>query len=771
MLLIKCAKQSFRLILLAALAAGGRFPQIAVAQESAWPHFLGYSRRASKVEAQWEAKFRAIPSAERIRAANKFLSAYPHAAGSARDRQNAYWILSKFKEWGWNTHIEKFDVLLPYPKERLVELVSPDQYKARLEEPAIAVDPTSSQHSLQFPTYNMYAADGDVTAPLVYVNYGMKQDYEELARMGISVKGDIVIARYGNGWRGLKPKLAAEHGAVGCLIYSDPRDDGYWQGNVYPAGPWRPRWGVQRGSVMDMLLHPGDPLTPGVGATQQAHRLALKNAKTILKVPVLPLSYGDAQPLLSALGGPVAPAGWRGALPITYHVGPGPARVHLKLVSSWNIKPIYDVVARIPGATDPGEWIIRGNHEDAWVNGSWDPVSGLTPMLEEARALGILVKEGWRPSRTIIYCVWDGEEPGLLGSTAWVEKHASDLSRHAAVYINSDSNGRGFLFASGSPSLEKFVNQVARDVQDPEKKMSVEARLRFYRIARTKSEAERRRLREGRDLRIGALGSGSDYSAFYDHLGIASLDLEFSGESPGGIYHSAYDDFYWYSHFGDPTFVYGRALAETAGSAVMRLADAPLLPFDFADLAASVKSDVNQVETGLRAQRREAREHDLEMRDGAFAAVANPCKPFVPSVTEAVPPRLDLKRLDKAVSLLTASANAYEKVLREVDTQGNSLSEGASLTAVNQTLLESERALASPGGLPGRPWYRQEISAPGLDTGYAAETLPALRDAIEEHNWNLARREMGLVKGVLDREATSIHLALSKLEMADRQGI
>jgi N-acetylated-alpha-linked acidic dipeptidase len=730
------------------------------------PTLQGFSAADAQTEQQWESKFRTIPSAQIIRDTNKFLSAYPHNAGSARDKENAEWILKKFNQWGWKASIEAFYVLLPMPKERLVELVAPNRFRARLEEPTIAVDPTSDQHQEQLPTYNMYSADGDVTAPLVYVNYGMESDYKQLEQLGISVKGAVVIARYGGGWRGLKPKLAAEHGAVGCLIYSDPRDDGYWQGEVFPQGPWRPRGGVQRGSVMDMVIYPGDPLTPDVGATKDARRLPLKDAKTVTKIPVLPLSYGDAQPLLAALGGPTAPPDWRGALPITYRVGPGPAKVHLRVISSWDIKPIYDVVARIPGSTDPDEWIVRGNHHDAWVNGSEDPVSGLTPMLEEARAFGELLMQGWKPRRTIIYCAWDGEEEGLLGSTEWAEEHADELRQHAVVYINSDSNARGYLNASGSPSLQKFINAVASDIQDPEKGIPVEKRLRFYRLTHAKTDTDREALRNGRELKIGALGSGSDYSAFIDHLGIASLDLGYGGEDGGGIYHSIYDDFYWYSHFGDPNFVYGRTLAQTAGTAVMRLADADLLPFDFKALVDAVKAYTGQVRDYLRNERKQTRERNMEIMEGVFTATMDPRKRRVPPHIQAVPPYLNFAPLENGVASLEHSADEYERALNDAESHGGLKQSPNSLTPVNQLLRESEQMLTSGDGLPGRPWYKNELCAPGMYTGYAAKTLPAVREAVEQKDWTLADQQMMTLGAVLSHEAALIANAASELEKA-----
>src|SRR5437660_4827138 len=370
---------------------------------------FGYSAESSRIERQWEEKLRVIPSPDNLRAYMQRLSAHPHHVGSPYDKANAEWILAKFKEFGLDVHIEQFDVLYPTPKERVVELVDGGpKFVAKLEEPPVPQDPTSNQQNEQLPTYHAYSIDGDVTAPLVYVNYGVPEDYEQLERMGVSVKGAIVIARYFHSWRGIKPKVAAEHGAVGCLIYSDPHEDGYVQGDTFPNGAWRPKDGVQRGSVADMPIYPGDPLTPGIGATKNAKRLPVKDAPTITKIPVLPISYGDAQPLLAALRGRVAPAEWRGALGITYRVGPGPARVHLRVKSDWGLKTLYDVIARVPGAIAPDAGVGRGNHHDAWVNGAEDRTSGRVPLLEEARAYGQLLKQGWKPRRTIIYAAWDG---------------------------------------------------------------------------------------------------------------------------------------------------------------------------------------------------------------------------------------------------------------------------------------------------------------------------------------------------------------------------
>src|SRR5882762_6798533 len=478
---------------------------------------LGFSPETSQTQRTLEGKFDGYLKADNLRDWLKRLSARPHHLGSAYDKENAEFIASLFKSWGYDTNVEEFQVLFPTPKRRVVELIAPERFVAKLAEPPLPGDATSGQTSEQLPVYNAYSIDGDVTGDLVYANYGIPADYDVLERNGVDVKGKIVITRYGGSWRGIKPKVAAEHGAIGCIIYSDPKDDGYGQGDVYPKGAWRNENGAQRGSVMDMPVHPGDPLTPGIGATANAKRLEIKDAPTLTKIPVLPVSYGDALPLLRALEGPVAPAAWRGALPITYHIGPGRATVHLTLEFDFNIVPAYDVIARLRGNERPDEWVIRGNHHDAWVNGAGDPISGLVPMLEEARAVSELTKTGRRPRRSIIYAVWDGEEPGLIGSTEWAETHAQELQSKAVLYLNSDGNSRGFLYVGGSHTLENFINDVARDVIDPEKEIAVFERSRAGAIINGDAE-QRREARDRADLRISALGSGSDYTPFLQHL-------------------------------------------------------------------------------------------------------------------------------------------------------------------------------------------------------------------------------------------------------------
>ncbi|MFL5489186.1 MAG: transferrin receptor-like dimerization domain-containing protein [Gemmatimonadaceae bacterium] len=711
----------------------------------------GFFPQSVQRERDLEARFKAMPEPARMRDAMQRLSARPHHVGSPYDKENAEWILSQFKSYGWDAHIENFDVLFPTPVERVVELVAPTTFKASLQETAIPLDPTSNQQAEQLPSYNAYSVDGDVTGPLVFVNYGVPADYEELEQRGISVKGAIVIAKYGGSWRGIKPKVAAEHGAIGCLIYSDPRDDGYAGGDVFPNGPMRPAQGVQRGSVADMPVYPGDPLTPGIGATKNAKRLTVAQAPTITKIPVLPISYGDAQPLLAALGGPLAPSAWRGGLPITYRLGAGPARVHLRVKSDWSLKTLYDVIAKLPGTTEVDQWIIRGNHHDAWVNGAEDPISGLVAELEEARALGTLYKQGWRPKRTIIYAAWDGEEPGLLGSTEWAEAHADELKAHAVAYLNSDTNGRGYLGVSGSHSLEKFINGVAMDVEDPESGVSSWKRLQGSRLLNANSES-RREIRDREDLRIGALGSGSDYSPFIDHLGIASLNLGYGGEDDGGIYHSIYDDFYWFTHFSDTAFVYERALAQAAGISVLRLANADLLPFAFTNLAETVQGYVKDLQS-LRDRRSEQiAERNRQIEEGLFKFTSDPRDPVTAPQRQQAAPQLNFAPLLNALDSLTHAASRYDKAyVRAVAENRASIAK-----TVNERLIQAERALTSNEGLKNRSWYVHMLYAPGFYTGYGVKTIPGVREAIEQGQWQDADREIARAAAAVEREATLV---------------
>jgi N-acetylated-alpha-linked acidic dipeptidase len=717
-------------------------------------HLLGYSSQTSQQQKDWEKKFRDGIVPGNIRENMRRLSARPHNVGSPYDKDNAEWILSKFKEYGFDAHIETFSVLFPTPKERLVELLEPTKFTAKLQEPALPVDPTSNQTAEQLPTYNAYSIDGDVTAPLVYVNYGNREDYEQLDRLGISVKGAIVIARYGGGWRGIKPKVAGEHGAIGCIIYSDPKGDGYYNGDDYPNGGWRPRFGVQRGSVMD-TDYPGDPLTPGVGATADAKRLPIKEAKTITKIPVLPISYADATPLLSALKGPVAPENWRGALPITYHVGPGPAKVHLRVSSNWDLN----------GSND-GQWVLRGNHFDAWVNGAEDPISGQSALLEEARMLGELHRQGWVPKRSIIYCAWDGEEPGLLGSVEWVETHVDELKKHAIAYINSDSSNRGFIDTGGTQDLERFISNVARDIQDPETKMTAFERAHLNSIASAKTADEKKERRNRNNLVVDALGDGSDFTAFQDFAGISTLNVEYGGEDDGTQYHSIYDDFYWYTHFVDTDFVYGRALAETIGTAAMRLADADLIPVDYSPQADAISKYETELEKLLKDKQDEFTERNLELQEGVFKATNDPRRPTQPPPAEVVPPYMNFASMKNAIDMLKKSSERYSKALSKWRDSGSPQLSAEKVEQINADLIQVPRLFLNEKGLPERPWFKNQIYAPGAYTGYGAKPIAAVREYMDEKKWKEADAQIPGVAHVIENVSAGINKAAADLESA-----
>lgn len=695
----------------------------------------GFTKETSAKQTSLEQQFDALLSAQNVGNTIRELSAKPHEIGSAGSKAVAEAILAKYKSWGWDAQIETYQVLFPTPVTRVLEMTSPTQYTAILKEPALKEDATSGQAG-QLPTYNAWSADGDVTGQLVFVNYGLPSDYETLAKLGIDVKGKIVIAKYGRSWRGIKPKVAYEHGAIGCIIYSDPKDDGYSRGDVYPKGPFKNEYGVQRGSVMDMVLYPGDPLTPGVGATENAQRLDRKDATTILKIPVLPISYHDAQPLLAALDGPVAPADWTGGLPITYHVGPGKAIVHLKLAFDWKIRPAYDVIAKIKGSTYPDEWVIRGNHHDAWVNGANDPISGQSALLEEAKAIGELVKKGWQPKRTLVYCAWDGEEPGLLGSTEWAEDHGKELQQKAVVYINSDGNGRGFLNAEGSHALNNFMYQISETVKDPETGVSIFKRRLAEQIVHASSDEKKQALMKEHTLELGAMGSGSDYSTFIQHLGVPCLDLGFGGEDAGGEYHSIYDSWDMYRRFKDPTFEYGVALAQTAGRAALRMAEADVLPFDFRSLHKTVDGYINELMQNLQQMRISTMVENKMIATHQFQLAADPTNKTVLLSEKPAIPYLDFSPLQNAVVALKTSsdslANTWEKAL-----QNSSMQE-----SLNKALYRAEQQLLSTNGLPRRPWYKHTLYAPGFYTGYGVKTMPGIREAIEQRNWKEAQEQI-----------------------------
>ncbi|MBK9152961.1 MAG: M28 family metallopeptidase [Chloracidobacterium sp.] len=713
---------------------------------------MGFSPAGSSSQRTLEARFDSMLKTENLRDWMKRLSARPHHLGSAYNKENADFILSLFRSWGYQAELEEFHVLFPTPKTRIVEMTSPERFSLKLQEPPVEGDATSGQHAEQLPSYNAYSIDGDVAGPLVYVNYGTPADYEELDLRGIDVKGKIVLARYGGSWRGIKPKVAAERGAVGCLIYSDPRDDGYFQGDVYPKGPYRNENGVQRGSVMDMPLFPGDPLTKGIGATKDARRIDIRSSPTLTKIPVLPISYSDALPLLRNLDGAVVPTAWRGSLPVTYHFGGGSPTVRMKLEFNWDIKPIYNVIAKMPGTERPDQWIIRGNHRDAWVNGADDPISGLVALMEEARAIGELAKTGWKPKRTIVYAAWDAEEQGLIGSTEWVEQHAAELRERAVAYINTDSNGRGFLGVGGSHTLEKFINEVGKGVIDPQTKLSVWERARANRIVNGSADARRDAL-DRNDLRISPLGSGSDYTPFLQHLGIASLNIGFGGEDGGGSYHSIYDSFDHYTRFGDPGLVYGVALAKVCGHATLRLANADTLPFEFGNFADTIELYSREVSQLADSMRSETARMNADIALGRWLVVQDPTERLVVPKQKDGVPFLNFAPLQNAVAKLRASAANYQ-----VQTRGKSL-EPARQKQLDEILYRTERALTRTEGLPRRDWFRHHIYAPGFYTGYGVKTLPGIREAIEQRDWKEAEEQITIAARVLENVAAEIERA------------
>jgi N-acetylated-alpha-linked acidic dipeptidase len=714
---------------------------------------MGFSAENSAKQKVLEAKFDSFLKADNLREWMKRLSARPHHVGSPYGKENAEFIAAQFKSWGFDTEIEQFDVLFPTPKTRLLEMTAPEKFTAKLEEPTLKEDSTSGQKNEQLPTYNAYSADGDVTGDLVFVNYGVPDDYEELEQRGIDVKGKIVIAKYGGSWRGIKPKVAAEHGAIGCIIYSDPRNDGYYQGDVYPKGAWRSENGAQRGSVADMPVFPGDPLTPNVGSIKGVKRLEIKDAPTIMKIPVLPISYADALPLLKNLGGADAPDNWRGALPITYHLGGNNSvKVHLKLEFNWDIKPIYNVIAKMQGSERPDEWIMRGNHHDAWVNGADDPISGLVAEMEEARAIGELTKTGWRPKRTIVYAAWDGEEPGLIGSTEWVETHADELKNKLAVYINTDSNGRGFLGIGGSHTLEKFINEVAKDVPDPQVKMSVWERRRAAQIVNGSANSRKETMRRP-DLQISALGSGSDYTPFLQHLGIASLNMGFGGEDGGGSYHSIYDSFDHYTRFGDFDFAYGVTLAKVCGRSVLRLANADTLPFEFTNFAETVDQYSNEIVKLTDSMREETVMMNRLISSGMLKSVQNPKETFISPKPKDDVPYLNFAPLQNSLSKLKESAENFQTVSKNKNLSPEKQKN------LDQILMKTERYLLSNQGLPRRDWFKHQIYAPGFYTGYGVKTLPGVREAIEQRNWKEAGEQINIAAQTIENFAAEIDKA------------
>jgi len=702
-----------------------------------------------------EAQFDAVLNPQNLDDWMKHMSSKPHHVGSPWSKQNAEFIAEKFESWGFETEIETFDVLMPFPIIRKLEMVGPNKVSLQLKEPALDEDATSGITKDLLPGFNAFSADGDVTAELVYVNYGIPADYEELERLGIKVEGKIILARYGGSWRGIKPKVAREKGAIGCILYSDPKDDGYFQGDVYPDGPYRMEHGLQRGSVLDMPLYPGDPLTPGYGAKPDAKRLAIEDAPTIMKIPVMPISYADALPLLKALEGPVAPASWRGALSATYHIGPGPIKVHLQLKFDWGLRRAYNPVAKLKGSVYPDEWIMRGNHHDGWAQGAADPISGMVSLMEEARAIGELVKTGWRPKRTLVYAGWDAEEPGLLGSTEWVEYHLDEIQEKMVVYINTDGTGVGFMGVSGSHSLEKFVNEVASEVKDPVQDVALKKRIRSRLRISGNKDAERD------DLRIYPLGSGSDYTAFIHHAGVPALNIGFGGESSGGSYHSIFDSYDHYKRFSDGDYIYGTTLAKVNGRLVLRLSEADILPFRFMNMAENIGTFIESNKKLAKTVAEKTKRRNRLLNEKAFTISANPKKTYLPPKRLDDVPEFDFTPLEAAHQRLKTSAMNYEKALSSM--KKGSMSAEIKIQ-VNRLLKDVEQAMTREEGLPRRNWFKNMIYAPGYYTGYGVKTLPGIREGLEERKWDETHLFIGEVTRALDRASAKINAATEILK-------
>ena len=705
--------------------------------------FTGFKN--TDAQKKLESNFDSQLSAKRIGENIKLMSSVPHHIGSVGGKFVADEIAKQFKAAGWDTKIVTYQLLFPTPITRVLEMKGATNFKALLKEPALKEDATSGQAD-QLPTYNCWSADGDVNAELVFVNYGLPEDYETLAKYGIDVKGKIVIAKYGRSWRGIKPKVAQEHGAIGCLIYSDPQDDGYGAGDVYPAGPFKNKYGVQRGSIMDMVIYPGDPSTPNYASVDGAPRVDHNNAENLLKIPVLPISYSDAAPLLQDMAGPVAPKSWRGGLPFTYHIGPSKSKVHLKLDFDWKLRPAYNVIAMIQGSQYPDQWVIRGNHHDAWVNGANDPVSGMAAELEEAQAIGALVKSGWKPKRTLVYCAWDAEEEGLMGSVEWVEEHAASLQAKAVAYINSDGNGRGFLGAEGSHAFTGLITDISKSIQDPQTGVTVFERQRASRATEASTTAAKKEILNSTSYPLGAMGSGSDYSSFIQHVGIPSLNIGFGGENEGGEYHSIYDSYDHYSKYKDPGFVYGVTLAQTAGRAALRLSEADALPFDFTALHKTVKGYINELMNNVEQMREKAKVENELVNTKAYAVAADPTEGLkLPTIVADVP-YVDFASILNALTRLEKSAQQVEQIKANADAQ--------KLAAINAKIYAAEQSLLMTNGLPRRPWYKHSLYAPGFYTGYGVKTIPGVREAIEQKDWSETRTQIEEVAAAINRLAT-----------------
>jgi N-acetylated-alpha-linked acidic dipeptidase len=701
-------------------------PRVGAAPEpSASPDIFGF--RDPVAEHSVESRFLAVPDAKLAGEHLRILTQAPHMAGTPEDKATADYVAQKFRAAGLETEITEYKVWMNYPTEVSVDITSPEGVTMHgPNREHVDGDPFQDDPRVVMP-FNGESASGDVQGDVIYANYGTPEDFKKLAEMNIDVHGKILIMRYGGNFRGVKVLLAQEHGAAGVLIYSDPYDDGWRQGDKYPQGPWHPDTGVQRGSVGQMMQFPGDPTTPGIASLPDlpaSKRTPPEQSAALVKIPSTPLSYADATPILAHLGGPDTPREWQGSLPFTYHVGPGPMKIHLVSKQDYQYRSIWDVTGRIPGSESPDEWVVAGNHRDAWVYGAVDPNSGTAAMLETVHGVGELLKSGWKPKRTIVFASWDAEEEGLMGSTEWAEQHASELVK-APAYLNMDVAVAGPDFGCSSvPSMRQFMRDVAKAVPSPQGGSVYDV----WRKAFEKSEAGQKsdgnyhendptiNSTATRDVSVGDLGSGSDYSPFLQHLGVPSTDVGSGG--PYGVYHSAFDNYAWFTKFADPTFVYEKQMAGVFGIEAIRLADADDLPYDYEEYGK---------QAGLYVQAAKKRA-EAEFRDQA------------PNFGEAI-----------------AAAKHFEQAGAKMLARQKKLSDDSQ--KVNQSLLDAERALLIPGGLPNRAWYTHSIYAPGVYTGYAAVVVPGVNEAIDQHNLDRMKQQLAEVTAALNRAAKALDSA------------
>lgn len=700
------------------------FPCLAInlnGSESASQAIFGF--RDSAAQNNVEARFLAVPDPKLAEDHLRTLTQAPHMAGTPEDKATANYVAQKFREAGLDTEIVEYKAWFNYPQEISVDVTAPAGVEMHGPTPEhVDGDPFEDDPRVVMP-FNGMSPSGDAEADVVYANYGTPDDFDQLAKMNIDVRGKIALVRYGQNFRGVKVFVAQEHGAAGVIIYSDPFDDGWRRGDKYPVGPWRPDTGVQRGSVGYMFEFPGDPTTPGfasVPSVPDSKRISPEQSAQMPRIPVTPISYHDAWPIMQHLGGPDSPREWQGSLPFTYHVGPGPVRVKMHLKQDYQFRPLWDVIGRVPGTDLPDEWIVAGNHRDAWVYGAVDPNSGTAAMLETVHGIGGLLKSGWKPKRTLIFASWDGEEEGLMGSTEWAEQHESQLA-NAPAYFNMDVGVSGAKFgASAVPSLKQFVRDLTKSVPSP-KGGTVYEQWQKSEESRSNSpqspaEADSRRMPAAvvkDDVRVGDLGSGSDYSSFQQHLGVPSTDINSTG--PYGVYHSAFDDFAWFKKFGDPDFVYEQQMARVFGLETLRMADADVLPYDYEEYGKEIAAYLDAAEKRAKSK---LGDHALD-----FKTVDTAAKHFE----------------DAGAKILSKQKNVPRDPAR-----------------LNQALRGAERALLVQEGLPHRPWFRHAIYAPGEYTGYAAVVIPGVNEAIDKGDADRARQQLAVLAAALERAAKTL---------------